>query len=570
MLTQQQSVRPGPVQSHVTAVQSAGAKATPVVSIRDSSTPQAKSAVAANLSPVALTNLSPDSFFGSYQDPQNQDGSLGPYSKRYYLYKANDTLVVGGQAPVLGAYLNAVPAGNNVSIQATNLIIAASFPPIPQGDIQIYCRQLAIPAGTVTIDVSATADDDGDKQMAQAPVKQAAEGQPGANGTDVAKAWAQDSSSAKGQSSVPPDPLYGAPIGYTFGQNGENGGNITIICDELQLDGTLILNANGRNGYSGCPGQPGGSTASGQIGSKGGDGQPGGWGGNGGAVTVQYRTLTSGNIATGLQMNANSGQPGLPGAPGQGGSPNGATGGSPPGSPGGMDGSTSVSSFTDASLLGQTFDEIYLLKAVETAKLQYMLNEPMAFSSDAPADSDGYKAVKDMLVWLQSLLNGYETLGSNPSDSDYRKNNLYLIASTYCSRIGYSPPMTSAGNVASSIPGWAIHSPPSSSDPNFNMLQWVEATYLSDGTNTLSDLQTTCAQYMNAFNALMQNEVTAEKIQAQKETFTAAAISYQTTCDVLCKMLDPSNPNSIAGQLSAASTTLLTDFQTLQPTLAGV
>ena len=177
MLTQQQSVRPGPVQSHVTAVQSAGAKATPVVSIRDSSTPQAKSAVAANLSPVALTNLSPDSFFGSYQDPQNQDGSLGPYLKRYYLYKANDTLVVGGQAPVLGAYLNAVPAGNNVSIQATNLIIAASFPPIPQGDIQIYCRQLAIPAGTVTIDVSATADDDGDKQMAQAPVKQAAEGE---------------------------------------------------------------------------------------------------------------------------------------------------------------------------------------------------------------------------------------------------------------------------------------------------------------------------------------------------------------------------------------------------------
>lgn len=124
----------------------------------------------------------------------------------------------------------------------------------------------------------------------------------------------------------------------------------------------------------------------------------------------------------------------------RGGSPNGATGGSPAGSPAGTDGSTSVSSFTDASLLGQTaFDEIYLLKAVETAKLQYMLNEPMAFSSDAPADSDGYTAVKDMLIWLQSVLSGYATLGGNPSHSDYRKNNLYLIASTYCSRIGYSP-----------------------------------------------------------------------------------------------------------------------------------
>ena len=182
MLTQQQSVRPGPVQSHATAVQPAGAKATPVVSIRDSSTPQAKSGVAANLSPVALTNLSPDSFFGSYQDPQNQDGSLGPYSERYYLYKANDTLVVGGQAAVLGAYLNAVPAGNNVSIQATNLIIAASFLPIPQADIQIYCRHLTIPAGvTVTIDVSAQGKvpADGDENMAKAAVKQAAEGQPG-------------------------------------------------------------------------------------------------------------------------------------------------------------------------------------------------------------------------------------------------------------------------------------------------------------------------------------------------------------------------------------------------------
>src|SRR5215471_14749586 len=183
MLTQQQSVRSDRVQPRATAAQPASAKTGPVVSIRDSSTPQAKSAVAANLSPVALTNLSPDSFFGSYQDPQNRDGSLGPYSKRYYLYKANDTLIVGGQASVLGAYLNAVPAGNNVSIQATNLIIAASFPPIPQADVQIYCRKLEIPAGaTVTIDVSAEADNDGDKQMAQASVKQADEGQPGQNG----------------------------------------------------------------------------------------------------------------------------------------------------------------------------------------------------------------------------------------------------------------------------------------------------------------------------------------------------------------------------------------------------
>jgi hypothetical protein len=529
--------------------------------------PQAKPSIAADLSPIALTNLSPDSFFGSYQDPQNQDGSLGPYSERYYVYKANDTLIVGGEngAAVLGAYLDAIPAGNNVSIQATNLLIATSIT-IPQADIQIYCRHLTIPAGvTVTIDVSATADDDGDKMMAQAPVKQAAEGQPGQNGATVATAWARDISSATGQPSVPPDPLYGAPIDYPFNQNGENGGSITIMCDELQLDGTLTLNANGRNGYSGCPGQQGGSVATGQTAGKGGDGQAAGWGGNGGVVTVQYRTLTSGNIATGLQMNANPGQPGLPGTPGKGGSPNGAAGGSPPGSPSGQGGSTSVSTFTDASLLGQAFDEIYLLKAVETAKLQYMLNEPTAFSSTAPADP-GYLAVQDMLVWLQSVLSGYGTLGSSPTDSDYRKNNLYVIASTYCTRISCVPPLTSAGNLASSIPGWTLNAAPQGG----NTLEWIEQTYLSDGTNTLSDLQTTYTSYMNAFATVMQAEKKAEAIQAQYQTYMEAAASYKATCDALTAMLDPSKPTSIARQLSLASQTLLDDFNTLSPILATV
>ena len=102
---------------------------------------QAKLSATADLSPIALTNLSPDSFFGSYQDPQNLKGDLGPYSERYYLYKANDTLIVGGLNGVatMGAYINAIPTGNNVSIQATNLIIATSMT-IPQADIQIYCR----------------------------------------------------------------------------------------------------------------------------------------------------------------------------------------------------------------------------------------------------------------------------------------------------------------------------------------------------------------------------------------------------------------------------------------------
>jgi hypothetical protein len=40
---------------------------------------------------------------------------------------------------------------------------------------------------------------------------------------------------------------------------------------------------------------------------------------------------------------------------------------------------------------------------------------------------------------------------------------------------------------------------------------------------------------VKAFNTLMKGEVTAEKIQEQKDTFKAAEDSYQTTCDALLR-----------------------------------
>jgi hypothetical protein len=75
MPTQQQIVSSGRVQPRATAAQTAGAKADAVMYSRESSTPQAKSSVAADLTPTALTNLSPDTSFRSYQDPQNQNGT---------------------------------------------------------------------------------------------------------------------------------------------------------------------------------------------------------------------------------------------------------------------------------------------------------------------------------------------------------------------------------------------------------------------------------------------------------------------------------------------------------------
>jgi uncharacterized protein involved in response to NO len=125
--------------------------------------------------------------------------------------------------------------------------------------------------------------------------------------------------------------------------------------------------------------------------------------------------------------------------------------------------------------------------------------------------------------------------------------------------------MTSAGNLASSIPGWTLYQP-----PNSNILQWIEATYLSGRTNTLSDVKAKCTKYMTAFNTLMQDQVTAEMIQAQKDAFEKAVDSYQTTSEALCAMLNLNDSNSIAGQLSAASTALLSDFEGLKPILGGV
>jgi hypothetical protein len=75
---------------------------------------------------------------------------------------------------------------------------------------------------------------------------------------------------------------------------------------------------------------------------------------------------------------------------------------------------------------------------------------------------------------------------------------------------------------------------------------------------------------MNAFNEVMAKEVTAEKIQAEYQTYKDAATSYQATCDALTAMLDPNKPTSIAGQLSLASQTLQNDFNTLSPILATV
>jgi hypothetical protein len=536
---------------------------------------KAKLSATADLSPIALTNLSPDSFFGLYLDPQNLNKELGPNSKRYYVYKANDTLIVGGLngMATMGAYINAIPTGNNVSIQATNLIIATSIIS-PQADIQIYCKHLTIPTGvTVTIDVSAQGNDGSDTMMVHAAVTPADEGQPGQNGTTVAHAWAQDIADAKAQTPPkdPSDSAYGPPIDYQFGQDGEAGGSITIICDELQLDGTLTLIAKGRNGYTGCPGQQGGSAASGQTAGQGGDAQAGGGGGSGGTVTVQYRTLTSGAIAN-LQMQADGGKAGQAGAVGQGGAPNGAVGGSPPGAAAGMNGSASVSTFTDAAVLGQAFDEIYLLKAVETAKLQYMLNEPEAFSSDPPPISPDspYGAVRTMLEWLQAVLSGYASLSgfTNPTDSDHRKNNLYLIASTYCARIAQSPLLTSAGDLASSIPGWALQS----WDSTVDIQTWIEEKYLgaSNGTDILTNLQASYTAYMTAFANIMKAEDKAEAIQQQYQTYENAATSYKTTCDALLAMLDPSQSSSIGGQLSLAKQNLLDSFTTLAPILQQV
>lgn len=252
-----------------------------------------------------------------------------PLNERTVIYHTGTQGLYLGQDQN-NAYVEYVEPGKNLTVCAVDIYLLGSIK-IPQGDVQLYCRTLTIPAGmAATIDVSGPAPD---LTYQTAKTAEPQTSPPQADGTGVK---GKNGSDMKGD-----DP---------WGDQGAQGGTITIYCDTIQLDSDLNLNAVGGQGYAGIDGQAGGDGATGADGrqeqktgvgqhgqrfphpavtisnpqdggrgGQGGDGLAGGCGGDGGTVTCTYRTCTyRTKVSDSSQIQLNT-QPGSRGANGTGG-----------------------------------------------------------------------------------------------------------------------------------------------------------------------------------------------------------------------------------------------------------
>ncbi|MCW5912489.1 MAG: hypothetical protein KIT62_15580 [Cyclobacteriaceae bacterium] len=93
-----------------------------------------------------------------------------------------------------------------------------------------------------------------------------------------------------------------------YGHNGENGNNLFIYSDDIQINGSLIINLNGGNGGrggdggNGGGGGPGTRVCPGGDGGQGGSGMRGGHGGDGGNLSIQCKRCPDLQIWTGSKL----------------------------------------------------------------------------------------------------------------------------------------------------------------------------------------------------------------------------------------------------------------------------
>lgn len=355
-----------------------------------------------------LTNLNPD----YYKTIESDEDSPSPYLTRTMIYSTLDSLPISQVLPSAYAYFEAIPDNTNLTLQALHIILAGNIT-IPDGDIQIYCKTLTI-VGDMTIDVSA-------KKMeaihfSQAEVGQAPKGQGGKSGAYLVE-----------ENQLP-----------FYNSKGNRGGNITIICQEIKWSesASLKLKANGEQGRPGHDGQRGGDAAETLSAGRGGDAQSGGEGGDGGSIAIQYVKTTN---LTNLSMEALGGEAGSAGRPGLGGGmssnhPAGLEGNAAQPTLSGEAGDRSARVLIDLGEIGQAFDEAFLLKAVQRAKLIYLQNQPEMYQEGGSPSEEWKKDwanLLELMVWIQSALTPYITITQGSSLTDIRKNNLYAIISKY-------------------------------------------------------------------------------------------------------------------------------------------
>ncbi len=379
---------------------------------------------------IALTNANPD----FYRTIVRSDGTA--YNKKTLIYSTLKNLLIGQDYPGGNEHFEGIPDNTDLTIQAITLTLFGTIK-IPGADVKIYCKKLILWNDLgATIDVSSPNLD----PRYRVPFK-ITEAAPDNTGGKSGVIIAQEK-----------DPLYGTA--------GHKGGSIEIICDELELRAPLILKSNGGQGYAGCDGQKGGdSTTPNDQGRRGGDAQSGGAGGDGGSIHVKYRVVD--NISNLKAAEVSGGVPGVSGTPGQGGrSAKGELNGLPGNcAPSPLYGENGVYSFSeyekkDRHIFGEACDEIFMLKAVQRAKLTYLQIQPESYQEHAIIDeqwSKGWAALGDLMNWIQEALASFKAISSGENSYEaQRKNNLYSIISSYVTR--YSNLLNYFGKAPNYVP----------------------------------------------------------------------------------------------------------------------
>lgn len=297
---------------------------------------------------------------------------------RLTLYATSDEPLILCQ--VKGAAPEAIVPPNNFDLTVHALDVCVLGPlSFPGRNVKIYCRKLT----AMTLDTA-------EAQEAAINVS----GAPPKSGMDRPKLCGSTASgSAKGKSGAElnTDGAYGKP--------GSPAGTITIVCDTLDVNSPLTIAANGGQGTAGADGEKGGPE-----GGPGGDALAGGPGGGGGAVELRFTRLIG--IPSKLNVQNEGGPHGANGHPGDPGNPSAHRGAAAPPVTPALPGALTMQGDLSLDMLGDLFDEVFLVRTVQKAKRLYMMNQPTAFDGNVALPA-GWTTLGQLLQWLRSVLGHY-------------------------------------------------------------------------------------------------------------------------------------------------------------------
>jgi hypothetical protein len=359
-----------------------------------------KSSVGLPMSTSTMSNANPD-FFRTLV----ADNVGNAYQHRTIIVSTLPELVIG-QGDGGETIFHKVPLDTNLTIQALTVTLYGTIS-IPQGDVLIACKTLHVLAGSLDKDTKverpgATLDVSTRNEMVLEPftpkviTEPSTAGTPGAPGDTIAKSIRDGDGKfiVKKDGEQPP-----------YGADGGSGGTITIYCDEIVLDGILLLEANGSDGYAGCNGQDGSPVDAGNADIKagaGGKGGSGGKGGDGGRILLGYRTVDHPERLISSATPGNSGKPGQAGHVG--GDSRRAYGESADPTPPAAAGEV-LEQTLDLPTLGTHLDDELLAKLVQRAGSIYLFNQPERYYGEETIFPKVWPVLGALLTWLDGVLN---------------------------------------------------------------------------------------------------------------------------------------------------------------------